>query len=177
MEQPRSPPLAGRQTAEQGRSDHYSALAQLEQRFNEAESSLAQARQLAMQTFQSLTLDTSASLNGIQSEAVPNGDAFLDLLDFDLVPWEESMPSSIPQTLYNQGPTHPPGAMALRGFNATKSSTQPRMAPQPSRFCLDFLELEGSVRYKLLLQSLNPSHPQQRRVYQVPRTCSTHGTG
>lgn len=141
------------------------AIAQLEQKFNDLALHLSETRTLAIQVAQQATI-------GGQTEFARIDDA--GHLPFDSLgdPMEYAAVAQAGQLDWTDYRLHS-GTSPVDSRNVAQSAEEnrvssgvvfypPRLPPRPSRFCLDILELEGSVRYKLLMQSLNPGRPQQR---------------
>ncbi|EXJ69273.1 uncharacterized protein A1O5_07309 [Cladophialophora psammophila CBS 110553] len=149
-----------------GPSHGTTSSAELERKFNELEQRLAEVRQLAMQSFQSLSNQKSADFEGLDDfddhDRRDHG-TFGDFLDFCVVSTEGlTSPPSHQQLETSRSSEGTTGLQWHKAVERAGTARRPsRLPPQPSIYDIDLLELHGSVRYKLLRQSMTPEQPQQ----------------
>ncbi|OQV00253.1 hypothetical protein CLAIMM_05776 [Cladophialophora immunda] len=153
--------------ASDGRPNHGStSSAELERKFNELEQRLAEVRELAMQSFHGLSNHNSGNFEGFDdfyTNDRRDQDTFGDFLDFGALSAEGlTLPPSHQQlgtSRSSEGTTSLQWHKAVEKAGTARPS--PRLPSQPSVYDMDLLELHGSVRCKLLRQSMTPGQPQQ----------------
>lgn len=162
------PDLTGLRTSDFGLSHGATRYNELERKFNELETRLAEVRLLATQNVYQFSNDDTPMLGAFNNfpETDASNDPFSDFVDLDLLSQQGQISPSAPQLLpTGQASTHLPATQWYKKGRDARDLRRPRQIPsQPSSYDLDLLELHNSVRFKLLRQSMTPDQPQQRSV-------------
>lgn len=167
MDMSNVPDLTGLRNSDFGLSNGAARYNELERKFNELETRLAEVRLLATQNFHQFSNDDAPMLGVFNNfpDTDASNDPFSDFVDLDLLS-QQGLSPSVPQLLHTGQTSAPlPATQWYKEGRDARDLRRPRQIPsQPSSYDLDLLELHNSVRFKLLRQSMTPDQPQQRSV-------------